>query len=130
MENVIQRIELLMFKQGRSQAWLGEAIGMPQSSVSRALRGEQRLYLDQAVAIAKALETSLDHLTCENPSEADQSETTHAPEPSPEEWVVLKVIRRLGLAADEAIDRLMRPPGPEIEVPPTPASHLRRNTGA
>lgn len=127
---IAERIEELLHTRRRSQAWLGEAAGMTQSSISRVLRGEQRLYLDQASAIAKALDVSLDELASESPTSAVDATRPNSPEPSPEEWVVLKVVRRLGLAADEAIERLMRPPGPEIEVPPTPASHLRRNTGA
>lgn len=120
------RIEQSRVNRRLSQADLAEAIGLGKGQQSRVSRWEldkgEPSY-EHLVAIADATGVTLDFLLrgTDVPSE---------PVATPEEIVVLKMMRRLGLDPDEAIERLMRPPGPEIVVPPTPASHeVRRGTG-
>lgn len=111
MMTVVERLEALMHIRDRSQAWLGEMVGMPQSSISKVLRGEQRLYLDQAMKIADALEVSLEELTGHEPiGEAQKKEQ------SPDVATILRIAETLGF--EETLRRLTLARQPlTIEIP-------------
>lgn len=97
---IAERVSKLMHERDRSQTWLERQTGISQSAISRFLRGEQRLYVDQAVAISRALEVSLDELVGLEPS------TKHE---TPEDAAISAIVRVLG--REEALRRLARDPG-------------------
>jgi len=106
-----ERLDALLLMRGKSQSWLGAETGMGQSAISRVLRGEQRLYLDQAIKICDALEVTLEDLTGHEPvGEATKKEQ------SPDVATILRIAETLGF--DEALRRLTLARQPlTIEIP-------------
>lgn len=97
---IAERVSKLMHERDRSQTWLERQTGISQSAISRFLRGEQRLYVDQAVAISQALEVSLDELV---------GLDALAKNETPEDAAIRAIVRVIG--RDEALRRLARDPG-------------------
>lgn len=110
---VIERISNYLDKRSRTQTWLAEQTGFDQSSISRVLRGAQRLYFDQAIAICKAL----DELAGLPPK---------AQERTPEETIILKMVETLGF--ERAMRRLMNEDGVTFG-PASSATQFDRRTG-
>lgn len=101
-----ERLAKLMHESDRSQVWLERQTGISQSAISRVLRGDQRLYFDQAAEIAKALDVSLDELAGLPP---------RAHEKAPELSAINAIVKSLG--HEEALKRLLREPGPAFGPP-------------
>lgn len=114
---IAERVSRLMHERDRSQSWLEKQTGISQSAISRFLRGEQRLYFDQAVAISAALEVSLDELAGLPPK---------AQERTPEESTILKMVETLGF--EKAMRRLMHEDGVTFG-PASTAAQSERRTG-
>lgn len=98
---VIDRLLAYLDERARTQTWLASRTGIDQSSISRVLRGAQRLYFDQAIEIAKALDVSLDDLA---------GIPTPSNEKPPEASTIDQIVKSLGY--EEALRRLVREPGP------------------
>ena len=97
-EKILRRME----ERGLTQADLARLTKLHPTAVSRVLRGEQRLYVDQALRVAIALDLPLDYL-------ADDSLESPPPSPTltPDEDACLRLVRVLG--AQQALQRLANP---------------------
>jgi transcriptional regulator with XRE-family HTH domain len=80
-----------------SQEELGDMIGVQASRISRWESGQGRPYLDQGLALAKALGVSLDYFA------DDELDEPPAPEMTEEEWLVIDFMRDYRLSGKEAI---------------------------
>lgn len=100
-----------------SQSDLARATGLNPTTVSRAVNGEGKLYLEQARRIAEALGVSLDYLADDS---LDAPPT--GPELTEQEAYILSTARRLGY--DVAERRLLGlfevKPGSSPLSPPSP----------
>jgi transcriptional regulator with XRE-family HTH domain len=87
-----QKIQMLIADRGTSQAAVARRAGISQPRLSRIINGERnaRLFVAQALAIARALEVSLDYL-------ADDAATAPPPAvPTAGERRVWEVVREIG----------------------------------
>jgi transcriptional regulator with XRE-family HTH domain len=88
-----------------NQSEVARKTGVAQSAISEASSGKRRLYVDQAMKIARALGVSLDYL-------ADDAQDEPAPSSiTADEERVLWLVRELGLTAGELARRLTGEPG-------------------
>jgi transcriptional regulator with XRE-family HTH domain len=86
MPTFAEKMVLLIGRTGLSQAQLAKASGVTQSAISDMTRGIRRPYLDQGLALARALGVPLDFL-------ADDELAEPPPPPSEREEAILGIVR-------------------------------------
>jgi transcriptional regulator with XRE-family HTH domain len=84
-----------------NQSALARQTGLSQSTISEATSGKRRLFFDQVALIARTLGVSLDYL-----ADDSQDEPPQRGGPQDDEVYILRVVRSLGIDADEAVRRL------------------------
>lgn len=88
-----------------SQSRLSELTGVAQTSISKMLRGEQRVYLDQAIAFARALDCSVDEVCGMRGGLSHDEET------------MVRAIRAARLDPADLLGKLLNPPQKHSPVP-------------
>lgn len=107
--DTMQKIARMLSIRGMRQTDLARATGIRDSRFTQLGQDNGKLRLPEALRIARALGVTLDYLA--DPELDEPPETL-----SVEELGLLRIIRALG--HDEALKRLLRPPGVSvIEVP-------------
>jgi transcriptional regulator with XRE-family HTH domain len=113
-----EKLQKLCVLRGIDQATLAIQLGVSKSSISRIVSGVQEPKLLLANHLAQVLGVTLDYLVDDSP---ESSLTQHLVMLTEEEFMILKIVRRLGPNA--AIDRL-------LNVAPTPHVGELRGTTA
>lgn len=110
-EEIRRRVLVRMQQTGVIQADLARASKMAPYAVSKAMKGEQRLYLDQAAGWARALDVPLEYLADEAFSLAD------TPRLSADQDFLLRAAEKLGM--ERAIRRVLadrpQPERPDLD---------------
>ena len=94
-----EKLEFLIEHRGTSQSRLSRMTGIAQPAISAMTRGDRRAYVDQAMALARALGVSLDYL-----ADDEQNDIPLQPETEAEKklWEAIRI-----LGAEEVYRRVL-----------------------
>lgn len=95
-----EKLDKVIADSGKSQSRIARETGISQSAISAMTRGDRRPYMDQALKLARALGVPLDYLADESLDELP------APELTTDDRLILRIVRKLEIDADEVIRRL------------------------
>lgn len=121
MEKFADKIVRRLDRMGKRQSHLVRETNLTQSTISDIMNGKRRPALDQAFAIARALDVPLDYL-----ADDEMEEPPASPGGLPQDQkTVLDLYLALKLTLDEALRRLAGPGAAMKETSAATTGHLK-----